>query len=82
MLPYAIVITSGLIGIRVLSSHLKLLQKITLNAALGLLTMYFFNLAGEQMGITIGLNMFSGAVMGLCGPIGLVILLILRFLNI
>jgi len=30
--------------------------------------MYFFNLAGEQMGITIGLNMFSGAVMDFAVP--------------
>ncbi len=82
MLPYAIVITSGLIGIRVLSSRLKLFQKITLNAALGLLAMYFFNLAGEQMGVVIGLNMFSGVIMGLCGPIGLVVLLVLRFFNL
>lgn len=82
MLPYAIVLTAGLIGVRVLSSTLKLFQKLSLNAALGLFAIFIFNMAGKHIGVTLGINLFSGIIMGLCGPVGLVVLLMLRFFTL
>lgn len=82
MLPYAILLTAGLIGIRVLSSPLKLIYKLLLNAILGVASIIIFNLVGKQIGVTIGINLFSGTIMGVCGPIGLVILLLLRFFTL
>ena len=82
MLSYAILLTAGLIGIRILSSPLKLLQKLLLNSALGIVTIVLFNIVGKQIGITIGINLFTGTIMGVCGPIGLIVLLMMRFFTL
>jgi pro-sigmaK processing inhibitor BofA len=82
MLSCAILLTAGLIGIRVLSSPLKLMQKILLNSALGFVSILVFNIVGKQIGVTIGINLFSGTVMAICGPVGLILLLLIRFFTL
>jgi inhibitor of the pro-sigma K processing machinery len=56
--------------------------KLLLNTALGLVLLFVFNLVGARFGVTLGLNLINGLVVGIFGPIGLVLLLIIRWLTI
>lgn len=80
-LPFAAVVVLALFGFKIISTPMKMIWRLILNTAIGLLAIFIFNSAGRYIGVTIGLNLFSGIVVGLCGPAGIVILLIMRLLT-
>ena len=81
ILSYGAVALLSLAGFRVLSSSLNYIFKFLINLFIGLLSIIIFNSAGRFAGVTLGINLFSGTVVGLCGPFGIVILLIMRLLT-
>lgn len=68
--------------VTVFASPIKLGFKLILNTMLGFATLWLFNRVGVHMGITLGLNPFNAAVLGLFGPSGMVMLLFLRWMGI
>ncbi len=70
------------IVITVFAAPIKLGAKLLINTALGFAALWLFNRVGVHMGITLGLNTFNAAVLGLFGPSGMVMLLFLRWMGI
>ena len=69
----------ALLAIRFLFSPLRILIKGALKTLFGMLGVLLFNLAGELLGITLGLNFVNGAVVGFLGLPGLALLLFSRW---
>ena len=59
-------------GVLVLSSRIRLGRKIALNLMLGLLSVHMFDRACRGSNMAIELNIFSLTVIALCGPAGLI----------
>ena len=79
--PFVAAAVLAFIGLRILSSSYKLFVKIMINTVLGIASIFVFNAAGRYIGVTLGINLFSGLVVGFCGPLGIVLLLIMRFVT-
>ncbi len=79
--PFAAVAFLAFLGLRIISSSAKLFIKALLNTGIGIASICIFNAAGRYIGVTLGLNLFSVLVVGLCGPVGIVLLLIIRFVT-
>lgn len=55
--------------------------KLLVNTVLGLVLLFLFNLLGRHIGVTLGVNLVNGLIMGALGPAGLVLLLVIRWLT-
>ena len=65
--------------IRLFSAPLKLAVRVVLNAALGFGAMWLLNLTTGFTGLSLGLNVFNGLVVGILGLPGFVLLVLVRW---
>lgn len=66
-------------AVRLFSSPLKLAVRVLLNAALGFLAMWLLNLTSAYTGLSLGLSLFNGLVVGILGVPGFVLLVLVRW---
>lgn len=64
------------------SAPIKLGLKLIINTLLGLAALWLFNLIGQGLGVTLGINYINAFVLALFGPAGLVMLLFLRWMGL
>jgi pro-sigmaK processing inhibitor BofA len=81
ILPAAVLIIVVAVMIKLFTSPVKWFIKLLVNTALGLVLLFCFNYFGSAIGVTVGLNLVNGLIMGIFGPAGLVLLLLLRWLT-
>lgn len=65
--------------IRLLAAPLKLALRLAVNAALGFAAMWLLNLTSAYTGLSLGLNVFNGLVVGILGVPGFLLLLLVRW---
>ena len=65
--------------IRLFSAPLKLALRLAVNAALGFAAMWLLNLTTAFTGLSLGLNLFNGLVVGILGIPGFLLLLLVRW---
>ena len=65
--------------VRLFSAPLKLAVRVLLNAALGFAAMWLLNLTSIHTGLSLGLNVFNGIVVGVLGIPGFVLLVLVRW---
>jgi len=65
--------------IRLLAAPLKLALRLAVNAALGFAAMWLLNLTSAYTGLSLGLNLFNGLVVGILGVPGFLLLLLVRW---
>jgi len=66
-------------AVRLFSTPLKLALRVLLNAALGFAAMWLLNLTSGYTGLSLGLNLFNGLVVGILGIPGFVLLVLVRW---
>ncbi len=66
-------------AVRLFSAPLKLAVRVLLNAALGFGAMWLLNLTTAYTGLSLGLNLFNGLVVGILGVPGFVLLVLVRW---
>lgn len=81
-LLYGLVAVAAAAVVVLFRTPLKWGLKLLINTALGLVLLFFFNLAGRYIGVTLGINMINGLIVGILGPAGLLALLLVRWLTI
>lgn len=64
---------------RLFSAPLKLAVRVLLNAALGFLAMWLLNFTAAYTGLSLGLSVFNGLVVGILGVPGFVLLVLVRW---
>ena len=69
----------GVAAVRLFSAPLKLAVRVLLNATLGFLAMWLLNLTSAWTGLSLGLNLFNGLVVGILGVPGFVLLVLVRW---
>ena len=67
-------------AVRLFSAPLKLAVRVLLNAALGFGAMWLLNLTTAYTGLSLGLNLFNGLVVGILGVPGFVLLVLVRWI--
>jgi len=65
--------------IRLLAAPLKLALRLAVNAALGFAAMWLLNLTSAYTGLSLGLNLFNGLVVGILGIPGFLLLLLVKW---
>ena len=65
--------------IRLLAAPLKLVLRLAVNAVLGFAAMWLLNLTSAYTGLSLGLNVFNGLVVGILGVPGFLLLLLVRW---
>ncbi len=65
---------------KIFSLPIRLIFKLLLNTVLGFLALILCNYLGGYIGIPIGINWPNALVVGVLGPSGLALLLLLRWL--
>ena len=68
-----------LISLRVFAAPLKLVVKVLCNTLLGLGALLLLNAAAPFTGLSLGLNLFNAAVVGVLGIPGLGLLLLIQW---
>ena len=81
-LIYVGVVLGAVAGIRIFLTPIRFIFKLILNTILGFLLLIVFNFFGKYIGVTLGCNVFNAGAIGIFGPIGLILLLLLRWLTI
>ena len=66
-------------AVRVLATPVKLLLRVGCNTLLGLGALILLNATSALTGLSLGLNLFNAAVVGILGIPGLVLLLLARW---
>ena len=69
-----------LLSLRIFSAPLKLAAKVAFNTLLGLGALLLLNAAAPLTGVSLGLNLFNAAVVGVLGVPGLGLLLLVRWI--
>ena len=69
-----------LLAVTIFRRPLKLLIRLVMNTIGGFIALFFINLLGQFVGITLGINWFNAIIVGIFGLPGLGLLLILRWL--
>ena len=65
--------------IRVFSAPLKLVLRLAINALLGFGAMWLLNLTTAVTGLSLGLNLFNGLVVGILGIPGFLLLVLVKW---
>lgn len=65
--------------LRLLSTPLKLVLRLALNAALGFGALWLLQLTADISGITLGVNLFNAVTIGILGLPGLGLLVLLQW---
>ncbi|MGH4140685.1 pro-sigmaK processing inhibitor BofA family protein [Clostridium sp.] len=76
VLYFLIAIVGMVIIVKLFSWPLKVLGKLVLNGALGVLLLLFVNFVGEYVGITIAINAVTALIAGFLGVPGVIFLII------
>lgn len=66
--------------LRIFARPLRLLLKLACSTALGFFALFLFRALEPLLGVTLGLNLFNAAVIGVLGFPGFLLLLALRWL--
>lgn len=66
---------------KLLKWPLKILWKLILNAALGFVILFVFNLFGGLIGFTLDINWISALVAGVFGVLGVIALIVVELLR-
>lgn len=77
---YIVVAVALAAALVIFRTPLKWGLKLLLNTALGLVALILFNFIGKYIGVTLGINIINGLVVGILGPVGLVALLLVRWI--
>ena len=67
-------------SLRLLLTPLRWGLKLLLHGAAGVLALLLFNYFGKYLGVTVGVNLATALTVGLLGPTGLLLLLVLRLI--
>lgn len=73
---FLIAIVGMVVLVKLFSWPLKVLGKLILNGGLGVLLLLFVNLAGQYVGISIGINAITALIAGFLGVPGVIFLII------
>ena len=65
--------------IQLFSAPLRLALKVLLNTLLGFAALFLINLTSGLTGLTLGLNLFNGLVVGILGIPGFLLLLLVKW---
>ncbi len=65
--------------VRLFSAPLKLALRLAVNAALGFGAMWLLNLTTAVTGLSLGLNLFNGLVVGILGIPGFLLLVLVKW---
>ena len=65
--------------VRLFSAPLKLALRLAVNAVLGFGAMWLLNLTTAVTGLSLGLNLFNGLVVGILGIPGFLLLLLVKW---
>ncbi|MBU3192125.1 pro-sigmaK processing inhibitor BofA family protein [Clostridium bowmanii] len=76
VLYFLIAIVGMVIIVKLFSWPLKILGKLVLNGALGVLLLLLVNFVGEYVGITIAINAVTALIAGFLGVPGVIFLMI------
>ena len=76
VLYFLIAIVGMVIIVKLFSWPLKILGKLVLNGALGVLLLLLVNFVGEYVGITIAINAVTALIAGFLGVPGVIFLII------
>ena len=76
ILYFLIAIVGMVIVVKIFSWPLKILGKLILNGALGVLLLLLVNFVGESIGITIAINAITALIAGFLGVPGVIFLII------
>lgn len=68
-------------ALRVFLAPIRLLLRLVVNSALGLVLLWLINMAGNSINLHIGLNPITAVVVGLLGIPGVLLLLAVRFVS-
>ncbi|MEA5039370.1 MAG: pro-sigmaK processing inhibitor BofA family protein [Clostridiaceae bacterium] len=79
-LLYAGVGLVALASLRLLMTPLRWGLKFLIHAVLGVLALLAFNFFGKFLGVTVGVNAVTALTVGILGPTGLLLLLVIRFI--
>lgn len=77
-----IILVLILLSFSIFKKSLKLIFKIILNTAIGVVALICVNAIGRYIGVTIGINLVSALVVGVLGLPGVALLLLLQWLMI
>lgn len=66
--------------VKIITAPIRLLFKILLNAALGLIILFIFNTIGMNIGLVLDINLITCLISGVFGIPGVVVLVILKLL--
>lgn len=64
---------------RILTAPLRFVIKLLINAVSGLIALWLVNLLSPITGLTLGLNLVNGLIVGIFGLPGLVLLILLQW---
>lgn len=82
-MKYLLYIGLGLVvlaSLRLLATPLRWGLKLLIHAVLGVLALLAFNFFGKYLGVTVGVNAVTALTVGVLGPTGLLLLLVLRLI--
>jgi len=77
-IPLAVCVAAGCAGLFLLRHQLRMLGRFAARSAVGLGMLWLFNLAASFAGMHVGLNLFTGAAVGVLGLPGFALLLLLQ----
>lgn len=77
---YIIVIILSLLSLGLFKSPIKAMFKWTINSFLGFIALLGFNFLGSYVGISIAVNFFNALIIGILGPFGVLLILILSYI--
>ncbi len=69
-----------LVVLKLFTAPMRWAFKALLNTVLGFVGLLLFNMVGEQVGLSLGLNLLNAAVIGVLGLPGFALLLMLQWL--
>lgn len=77
---YIIVIIISLISLGLLKSPIKAIFKWLINSFLGFIALLGFNFLGSYVGISMAVNFLNAIIIGVLGPFGVLLILILSYI--
>jgi len=77
---YAFLILLAFCVLRIFLTPMKFALKAALNTILGFIGLIVFNVVGDLIGVTLGINFINAILVGFLGVPGLIILLFIRLI--
>jgi len=80
ILRIVMIVLAALLALKILTLPMRLLGKLALNAAAGVILLIVFNTVGALVGLQLGINLLNILVTGILGLPGLAVLLLARWI--